>query len=153
MSSKKDRLRIIAKILNSQVITSQEQLTQALVMQGIKVTQATLSRDLHDLRAEKKMLPDGVFKYVIPANPVVEKRVLGVDSQLTKLSVKSVDFCGPFAVVKTRPGFANAVAYDIDDRGDELILGTIAGDDTILVIPREHATQEMLYKFLYSASE
>lgn len=153
MNAKQSRLRTIAKILNTQVITSQEQLSQALNQQGIIITQATLSRDLHDLRAEKKMLPDGVFKYVMPANPVVEKRVLGMDSQLTKLSVKSVDFCGPFAVVKTRPGFANAVAYDIDDRGDELILGTIAGDDTILVIPRETTTQEMLYRFLYSANE
>ena len=63
------------------------------------------------------------------------------------MSINSVDFCGQFAVVKTRPGFANAVAYDIDNRGTELILGTIAGDDTILVIPRDTTTRDQLNQF------
>jgi len=143
------RLRVIANILNAQVITNQDQLTNALRLQGIDVTQATLSRDLHDLRAEKKVLPDGKFKYVIPLIPAVEKKVLGMDSEIARLSIRAVEFCGQFAVVKTKPGFANAVAYDIDDRGSEIILGTIAGDDTILVIPRESTTRDMLYNFLY----
>lgn len=143
------RLRVIANILNAQVITNQEQLTSALRLQGIDVTQATLSRDLHDLRAEKKVLPDGKFKYVIPLNPSVEKKVLGMDSEIARLSIRAVEFCGQFAVVKTKPGFANAVAYDIDDRGSNIILGTIAGDDTILVIPRETTSRDMLYNFLY----
>lgn len=142
-------MRTITSILNAQVITNQEQLTAALRQQGIEVTQATLSRDLRDLCAEKKILPDGTVKYVIPANPVVEKKVLGMDSDIARLSIRSIDFCGQFAVVKTRPGYANAVAYDIDDRGNAYILGTIAGDDTILVIPRDTTTQEELYDFLY----
>lgn len=149
MTLRQNRMRTIANILNAQIITSQDQLTRALQMQGIEVTQATLSRDLRDLRAEKKVLPDGSFKYVIPVNPVVEKKVLGMDSEIAKLSIRSIDFCGQFAVIKTKPGFANAVAYDIDDRGNEIILGTIAGDDTILVIPREGTTRDMLYEFLY----
>lgn len=143
------RLRTITAVLNAQVIASQEQLTKALQQQGIEVTQATLSRDLRDLCAEKKVLPDGSVKYIIPANPVIEKKVLGMDTEMAKLSIKSIDFCGQFAVVKTRPGYANAVAYDIDDRGSAYILGTIAGDDTILVIPRETTTHEELYDFLY----
>ena len=142
-------MRTITSILNAHVITNQEQLTKALRQQGIDVTQATLSRDLHDLCAEKKVLPDGTVKYVVPANPVVEKKVLGMDSEIARLSIRSIDFCGQFAVVKTRPGYANAVAYDIDDRGSAYILGTIAGDDTILVIPRETTTKEELYDFLY----
>lgn len=149
MDNRQYRLRTIAQILNAQVITSQEQLTQALSMQGIEITQATLSRDLRDLRAEKKVLANGVTKYIIPTNPVVEKKVLGMDSEIARLSIRSIDFCGQFAVVKTKPGYANAVAYDIDDRGTALILGTIAGDDTILVIPRETTTRDQLYDFLY----
>lgn len=149
MDNRQLRLRTITQILNAQIIQSQEQLTRALSMQGIEVTQATLSRDLRDLRAEKKVLPSGITKYVVPANPEVEKKVLGLDSDIARLSIRSVDFCGQFAVVKTKPGFANAVAYDIDDRGSELLLGTIAGDDTILVIPRETTTKEQLYDFLY----
>lgn len=147
---RQNRIRTIVKVLNAQIITSQEQLTKALQQQGIEVTQATLSRDLRELRAEKKVLPNGVTRYVIPANPEIEKRVLGMDSEIAKLSIRSVDFCGQFAVVKTKPGFANAVAYDIDSRGNDIILGTIAGDDTILIIPREQTTRDMLFDFLYS---
>lgn len=149
MNVRVKRLRLITGILNAQIIKSQEQLTHALQQQGVEVTQATLSRDLKELRAEKKVLPDGSFKYVVPANPVVEKKVLGVDSDVARMSIRSIDFCGQFAVVKTRPGYANAVAYDIDDRGSAYILGTIAGDDTILVIPRDSTSKEELYDFLY----
>lgn len=149
MDSRQMRMRVIMQILNAQVIANQEQLSRALSQQGIEITQATLSRDLRDLRAEKKVMPNGVTKYVIPTNPAVERRVLGLDSDIVKISIRSIDFCGPFAVLKTKPGFANAVAYDIDDRGQAYVLGTIAGDDTILVIPREGVTHEMLYDFIY----
>ncbi len=149
MNVRTKRMRLIASILNAQVITNQHQLTQALQQQGIEVTQATLSRDLHNLRAEKKVMPDGSVKYVIPANPVVEQRVLGIDTELSKQSIRSIDFCGQFAVVKTRPGYANAVAYDIDNRGSAYILGTLAGDDTILIIPKETTTRDELSDFLY----
>lgn len=149
MNARQNRLRTITTLLNALVITSQDQLIEALQMQGYDITQATLSRDLRELRAEKKVLPNGGFKYIIPANPQVQKHVLGMDSDVINLSIKSIDFCGQFAVVKTKPGYANAVAYDIDERGSHLILGTIAGDDTILIIPRETTTREQLYDFLY----
>lgn len=149
MNIRLNRLRTIASILNAQVINNQQDLVEALRQQGIEVTQATLSRDLRDLRAEKKVLPDGTYKYVVPANPEVEQKVLGMDKELAKLSIRGIDFCGQFAVVKTRPGYANAVAYDIDDRGSAYILGTLAGDDTILVIPKETTTRDELYDFLY----
>ena len=148
MNAKVNRLRIITQILNAQVIANQEQLTQALRLQGIEVTQATLSRDLRDLRAEKKVMDDGRQKYVIPPDPVVEQKVLGIDSNLAKMSIRSIAFNRALAVVKTRPGFANAVAYDIDTRGDEVVLGTIAGDETILVIPREGISREEMERFL-----
>ena len=141
-------MRIIAHIMNAQIIRNQEQLTQALLQQRINVTQATLSRDLRDLRAEKRVTGDGVPKYIIPPDPVVEQKVLGIDSSLAKMSIRSIDFNGVFAVVKTRPGFANAVAYDIDTRGNDIVIGTIAGDDTILIIPREGISREEVEKFL-----
>ena len=84
------RLRLIVNVLNAQVIENQLQLTKALRLQGVDVTQATLSRDLKDLRAEKKVMEDGNFKYVVPSNPVVEKRVLGIDSDLMKMSTLSL---------------------------------------------------------------
>ncbi|MDY2943735.1 MAG: ArgR family transcriptional regulator [Paludibacteraceae bacterium] len=148
MNARVNRMRTISQILSAQVISNQEQLTRALRLQGVEVTQATLSRDLRDLRAEKKVMNDGTQKYVIPPDPIVEQKVLGIDTNLAKMSIRSIEFSGPFAVVKTRPGFANAVAYDIDTRGQELTLGTIAGDDTILVIPREGISREEVERFL-----
>lgn len=153
MNIKMKRMRTIVSILNAQHIQNQEQLTKALAQHGIAVTQATLSRDLHDLKAEKRIMKDGSIRYIIPANPVVEKHVLGIDSEIAKCSIKKIDFCGQFAVIRTRPGYANAVAYDIDDRGHECILGTIAGDDTILVIPKEGTPRETLFEFLYGLGE
>lgn len=149
MDNRQHRLRAIVQILSAQIIASQEQLSRVLAQQGITTTQATLSRDLRDLRAEKKVMKNGVTKYVIPTNPSVERRVLGMDSDIARLSIRSIDFCGNLVVVKTKPGFASAVAFDIDDRGQELILGTIAGDDTIVIFPREDTTREMLHDFLY----
>lgn len=149
MNARVNRMRVICQILNAQVIANQEQLTLALRKQGMEVTQATLSRDLRDLKAEKRVMADGKSKYVIPPDTSVEKRVLGIDSNLAKMSIHSVEFSGPFAVVKTRPGFANAVAYDIDARGQHLVLGTLAGDDTILVIPREGTSKHDLEVFLH----
>lgn len=150
MNARVNRMRTISQILSAQVISNQEQLTRALRLQGVEVTQATLSRDLRDLRAEKKVMNDGTQKYVIPPDPIVEQKVLGIDTNLAKMSIRSIEFSGPFAVVKTRPGFANAVAYDIDTRGQELTLGTIAGDDTILVIPREGVSREEIERFFNS---
>lgn len=66
MNARVNRLRLITQLVNAQVIASQEQLTLALEQEGVKVTQATLSRDLRELRAEKKVMDDGTTKYVIP---------------------------------------------------------------------------------------
>ncbi len=148
MNVRTARMRVIANLLSAQIITKQEQLCEALLQQGYKITQASLSRDLRDLRAEKKVLPDGSFRYVIPSNPMVERKVLGIDSNTAKKFIYGVDFFGQFAVVKTRPGFANVVAYDIDNRGRDFVLGTIAGSDTILVMPRETISKEQLSAFL-----
>ena len=97
---------------------------------------------------QKKVMENGVTKYHIPTDLQVERKVLGMDSEIARLSILSVDFCGLFAIVKTKLGYANAVAYDIDDHGQEFILGTIAGDDTILVIPREGVTKEVVRNLL-----
>ncbi len=139
---------MISAILTSQVITNQAELVTALEQQGVIVTQATLSRDLNDLHAEKKLMPNGLFKYVIPP-PVVRPKDLGIETRLSQQAVVHIDFCGQFAVVKTRPAYASAVAREIDNRGAQLILGTIAGYDTVLVIPRESTTRDELLDFLY----
>lgn len=153
MTNRVKRLRSLVNILNAQVIVNQEQIIKALSLRGIQVTQATLSRDLHDLKAEKQMTADGTMRYVVPVNPIFERTDIGITENLFRQNVKSIDFCERLAVVKTTDGFAAAIAKHIDEHGTKYILGTIAGNDTILVIPRENTTRDMLYDFLYVGDE
>lgn len=151
MNIRQSRLKTIAAILNAQMISNQDALQKALHADGIIVTQATLSRDLKLLKVVKTALPDGTYKYMIPGNqaPASEK-VAGISTDTARNAITEICFSGQFAVVKTRPGYANAVAYDIDLRGEKYIIGTIAGDDTILVIPREEYSRENINTFLRS---
>lgn len=148
MSVRQSRLRTMTAILTAQVISSQEALQKALRVEGLNVTQATLSRDLKLLKIIKTVLPDGTYKYVLPISQKVDEKVTGMGSDSLHSAIKEIGFSGHFAVVKTRPGYASAVAYDIDLRSEELVLGTIAGDDTVLVIPREGHTRETLHAYL-----
>ena len=149
MNIRQNRLKIISSILNAQIINSQDALQQALKAEGISVTQATLSRDLKVLKVVKTALPDGTYKYVLPNSlPPANEKVTGISNEAARGAVLEIGFSGQFAVVKTRPGYASAVAYDIDLRGEEYILGTIAGDDTILVIPHEQFSRETIQAFL-----
>jgi transcriptional regulator of arginine metabolism len=89
------------------------------------------------LKVAKTPLANGTYKYVLPS---ITKTISpqGTFNHLTSHgAVLSLEFSGPLAVVKTKPGYASAIAWDIDNKGSEEILGTIAGDDTILIIPRE----------------
>jgi transcriptional regulator of arginine metabolism len=99
---------------------------------GFKVTQATLSRDMKLLKIVKTH--DGADRYVytLPDMVIQEPRL-----PAALLDKSRVEFSGNLAVIKTRPGYAMGIASDIDEHAPDEILGTIAGDDTILVIPRE----------------
>ncbi len=151
MNVRQQRLKSIVSILKTQDISNQDELQKALISEGIIITQATLSRDLKHLNVAKVAQYDGTYRYVVSDNALISDSVpvpVEMQSEMVKGAVIEVAFSGQFAVVKTRPGYANAVAYDIDVRGNSLVLGTIAGDDTILVIPREGYSREMLGEFL-----
>jgi transcriptional regulator of arginine metabolism len=130
------RLSVLRRIIETQKINSQETLLQSLAEEGIRVTQATLSRDLKYLQVGK--IPDGGgdYLYAFPdaPRPVGTKKSLREDF---RRGFVSVDFSGNFALVKTLPGHAASVAFAIDNLEIEEILGTIAGDDTVLVVPRD----------------
>jgi len=137
MKEKNQRFQLITDLLRSKVIGSQVQLLQLLREQDCDITQATLSRDLRHLKVLKTTLPDGNYKYVLP----VHGKPLHTDTNSLKATdmrgIVSVDFSGNLAVIKTRPGFAGAIAWDIDKAAASEVIGTLAGDDTLLVIPRE----------------
>ncbi|MDL2290037.1 ArgR family transcriptional regulator [Paludibacteraceae bacterium OttesenSCG-928-F17] len=136
MKNKRKRLQIISDLLRTSVIGSQEELLNLLHERECDVTQATLSRDLKQLKVAKTPLANGTYKYILPPvnSPVVEH---GKPNHFSNGIIVSIDFTGQFAVIKTKPGYANVVAWDIDNEAKHEVLGTIAGDDTILVIIRE----------------
>jgi transcriptional regulator of arginine metabolism len=137
--------RIVATLAAAPV-RSQAELMRLLAESGLQVTQATLSRDLEELGAVKLRPPDGGLPvYVVPEDgfPLPQRRVDDAPPQrLARLFAElltSADGSGNLAVLRTPPGAAQFVASAIDRAGLPGILGTIAGDDTILVVVRERA--------------
>ncbi len=135
---KVDRLAVIKKIINDKVIRNQEELQAELKACGSDVTQATLSRDLRELGILK--VHDSVLGYCyrLPDSGKTQQ-IISRNSKFTVETIKSVEFSGMNAVIKTYPGFAAAVASVIDENVSVGIMGTLAGDDTVLLILRENA--------------
>ena len=149
MKKKANRLDAIKMIISSKEIGSQEELLQALAAEGFELTQATLSRDLKQLKVAKAATMQGQYVYVLP-NDIMYKR--SGDQSATEMLMNngfiSMQFSGNLAVIKTRPGYASSMAYDIDNREFSDIIGTIAGDDTILLVLREGADQRSVRSYL-----
>ena len=148
MKNKRERLGIISEILRMQVIGSQEELLDILRAKGYDVTQATLSRDLKVLKVAKTPLSNGAYKYVLPPQIKPISDELNAHNFTSHGAVLNLEFSGQLAVVKTKPGYASAIAWDIDIRSNDEVLGTIAGDDTILLIPREGVTRADITKMI-----
>ena len=139
MREKNNRLEALRLIISSQQMGSQEELLNALQKEGFQLTQATLSRDLKQLKVAKAATMSGNYVYVLP-NESMYKRVSTPSSAREMMQIPgfiSISFSGNMGVIKTRPGYASAIAWNID-RGDlPQILGTIAGDDNIFVVIKE----------------
>lgn len=113
------------------------------------VTQATLSRDLKTLRTSKVATELGGYQYVIAANGTAADEVATqAMNSVRQAAILSVAFSGRQAVLKTRNGYAGGVAYDIDELSSPLILGTIAGADTVFVAVSDDASKTDIYKLL-----
>lgn len=143
MRIKKDRLETLRMIISSREMGSQEELLAALQEEGFKLTQATLSRDLKQLKVAKAASMGGNYVYVLP-NVAMYKRVSSPSQVKEMMQVPgfiSINFSGNIGVIKTRPGYASSIAYNIDASNIPYILGTIAGDDTILIVCTENASE------------
>lgn len=143
MKSKNNRLDAIKMIISSKEIGSQDELLQELMKEGYSLTQATLSRDLKQLKVAKAASMNGNYVYVLPNNTMYKRMTEqhSAGEMLMYNGFVSIDFSSNLAVIKTRPGYASRLAYDIDNHDFEEILGTIAGDDTILLVLREGYTR------------
>lgn len=151
MKDKSNRLILIKDLIRNNKIGSQEELLLLLQKNNFDLTQATLSRDLKQLKVAKMPDHEGGYIYLMPEDSVVIRQGWSRTTEQSKYSVNgflSVDFCGVFAVVKTKPGYSGSVAADIDQKASAEVLGTIAGDDTILIIPREHVSRTELIRAL-----
>jgi len=150
MKAKNERLRIIKMLISSREIGNQDDLLKELAKENIHVTQATLSRDLKQLKVAKAASMNGKYVYVLP-NETMYKRVadpVAVRDMMQTSGMQSISFSGNMCVIKTRPGYASAIAYNIDESFFDEILGTIAGDDTILIVLKEGTDRSELAKKL-----
>ncbi len=128
-------------------MASQEHLTELLKKEGFPVTQATLSRDLKRLGIGKAPTADGRYTY-IPAEGEVKPGTDGTYIQDFRRGFLSVEFSGAFGLMRTLPGHASSVASALDHLHVHEVLGTIAGDDTVLVVPRDGVTPLRLLRAL-----
>lgn len=135
--SKVQRQQAIARLIEHHVVTNQPQLVELLADEGIAATQATVSRDLDDLGAIKVRVPGGATAYAVPE--FVPERVAPLD-QLRRVMgewVAEVTHSGHLVIVRTPPGCAHVVASALDRSGLDGLLGTVAGDDTMLCVATE----------------
>ena len=143
MRNKTKRLLTIRKLIESELISSQEELMLRLKELGVDSTQSTLSRDLKFMKVAKIPHKDRGYIYVIPENIQNEQREEKVSAIITD-TILSIDFSGSMAIIKTLPGYATAVAALIDNENYFEILGSIAGDDTIFLAMREGVSHKEL---------
>lgn len=140
---KKARQSVILEIIAEQDIETQGQLLDALQERGITSTQATVSRDIRELRLVKEISPDGKYRY-IPAgqgdNADSSQRMM----EIFREGCIGFDHAMHTVVIKTLPGLASAVCGAVDAMYDDNILGTVAGDDTGILVMRNAAAAERL---------
>lgn len=138
---KAQRQAAILKLIRQHRVQSQEQLRELLRADGTDVTQATLSRDMRELRLAKVADPNGGSYYAVPAQSEMLRPPL---HQLLSTLLLSVDGVGNLLVVKTPSGAASALTEALDAQGWSEVVGTIAGDNTILIITRSERAQRAL---------
>jgi transcriptional regulator of arginine metabolism len=148
MTTKVQRQQTIARLIGKHPVTSQPQLVELLGGEGISATQATVSRDLDDLGAVKVRVPGGDTVYAIPE---YEPARLAPEDHLRRVLgewVAEVRSSGNLVVLRTPPGCAHVVASALDRASLTGLLGTVAGDDTLLCVADEQLGGSALTTFL-----
>ena len=146
MKNKKQRLETLKMLISSKELGSQGEVLKELAAEGFEVTQATLSRDLKQLKVAKAASMNGSYVYVLP-NETMYKRITKQESAHEMLitgGILSVQFSHNICVIHTRAGYASAIAFNIDHCMLRSVIGTIAGDDAIILVLSEHATREQV---------
>lgn len=133
---KSQRQSKILEIISTQDVETQEQLLQALRKDGHYCTQATISRDIKDLRIVKELTNFGTYRYAVP-----DKKNTGTFSDrlnaIFRECVTQCEYAQNLVVLHTMPGLASAAASAIDSMASAVVLGTLAGDDTVLIVMQD----------------
>ncbi|MCQ2291416.1 MAG: arginine repressor [Bacteroidales bacterium] len=150
MKDKNRRLEAIKAIISYKEISNQDELLQELTKEGFNLTQATLSRDLKQLKVAKASTLYGNYVYVLPNNTMYMRNVEvnHISEMMSDNGFLSITFSGNIAIIKTKPGYASRLAYDIDNMNMSQVCGTIAGDDTIFIVIRENTNRSEVVQAL-----
>jgi transcriptional regulator of arginine metabolism len=136
---------MIEKLVSDNNIISQEELLRLMEGTGMKCTQATLSRDLRQLGISRGFDGKGGYRYILPDKKTqTDETIPGHEIE----TVTGITWARGMMLIHTHPGFASAVALKIDRAGRYEIAGTVAGDDTILLIPRDNISNEAVEECL-----
>ena len=133
---KAQRQAKIMELISTYDIETQEQLLVALQKEGVYSTQATISRDIKELRVVKELTSLGTYRYTIPTKEGAGTFSARLNA-IFRESVTSYEYAQNIVVIKTLPGLASAAASTIDAMGMSVILGSIAGDDTVFLVMRD----------------
>lgn len=139
------RLALIEKLVRENVIGSQDELLTMMEGTGMKCTQATLSRDLRQIGISRGFDGSGGYRYLLPGGK--EGAAEALPGSATA-AITGMIWARGLLLISTPPGFASAVAIRIDRTGRYEIAGTVAGDDTILLIPRDNISNEAIEECL-----
>lgn len=151
MTEKIERQKALQQIIQEKAFRNQGELLSVLKKEGFDVAQPTLSRDLKQMKVSKVYDKDGKYFYVIPGVATM-KYVSGDKKPKERLTQSfgflGLTFSGDIAVVKTLHGYANSLAAEIDDRDCNEILGSLAGDDTVLLVLKEGSNRQIVYELM-----
>lgn len=139
---KRNRQEKMLELISRYEIDTQDELIARLRDCGFEVTQATVSRDIRELKISKMMTGKGSYRYVLP-----KQTASGAGQKFSTAlidSIVSVESACNIVVIKTYPGLANAVAVGIDNLNFSQILGCVAGDDTIMIATRDYESADMI---------
>ncbi len=144
---KSNRQAEILRIISERDVETQEQMLELLRASGIRATQATISRDIKELNLVKQPAEDGRYRYVASSGAPV-RRTAGRMQSIFKEGVTSYDCAQNLVVVKTMPGLAPAAGAALDGMEVDGLVGSLAGDDTVLLIMRTNQAAERLCKLI-----
>ena len=140
---KTSRQSVILDIIAEENIETQGQMLEALQARGVTSTQATVSRDIKELRLVKEIGPEGRYRYVQADQDPSGEATRRLE-EIFREGCVGFEHALHTVVVKTLPGLASAVCASIDAMGDDNILGSVAGDDTAIIVLRNAASAERL---------